>query len=974
MRRQIIGCAAAVLLMWSLLPTAGPAAVATAGSAHSTTKTVTRDHLLDGVTTTVDSRTVSLSVAETQNLRGFQRIDVSWTGAHPTGGAVADVNDGTQGVQLEYPMVLLECRGIDSPSVPPDQQLDPTTCWTAYEFEERTAVQSAGQTGFPPFRLDMYAAPADRKALVGVPAAALGCPPPIQRRVWLRAADGTTYTPGSDCQNRSSPVPPEAQNPNGDKTLTFPSNETYASTAADGSGRASFDVLTANENATLGCSDTVACALVAVPVMGIGCDVAAAGLPPEDRPPTSTAAQAEAECTQVGDRPVGPSGIGGGGQAAVLGQLWWAASNWRNRITVPLGFAPVADPCRVTGVGKAEVDIYGAESMAEATAQWDPRFCQDPTLFTLKHVQSPEPVARNVLAKGLVSAAFSSYAPAGTYTAPVVKAPVALTGFAISFSVDDKAGPEVTSLRLNARLLAKLLTESYPTDQLDVRLHGYLAGNPLNIIADPEFRALNPQVSTGPGFDDQRLKATTVSAGTLYALATDSDVMYALTSYVINDPEAREWLNGTPDPWGTVVNPNYNLTKTTDIALPTNSWRLLDTHKIDPPALASDGTPADCDYSQSPYLGLVASPVAQMLRIAQAVEFAWPLSPLGCKPPQSNPQTNVVTLQPERVERTKTGAKPGTRFVLGLTSLGEASRFGLHTASLQSQPAPGTGNRFTPADQRTFVAPNDASLRAAASLLAPDPDTQTWQIPSATATSPSGAGAYPGTMLVDAQIPTSGLSPADAGNLAKFLRFAAGPGQQPGTQVGQLPAGYLSMTSANGMGALVAYTKAAADAVAAQSGTVPPVVPGSASPSASSSGGPGASPSPSTRSPTTTTGPTAPTATVGATTTADSGSSGPGGGLSAIGGALTGRTLPGSQASPPVPAPRTGIAGVLGKTLAILSQAGSLLRWLIYVALAALVGAGLFYYVAARRLGSKPSLLGMKEMLKGLFARRRAGR
>ena len=57
--------------------------------------------------------------------------------------------------------------------------------------------------------------------------------------------------------------------------------------------------------------------------------------------------------------------------------------------------------------------------------------------------------------------------------------------------------------------------------------------------------------------------------------------------------------------------------------------------------------------------------------------------------------------------------------------------------------------------------------------------------------------------------------------------------------MGQLPPGYLPLTTANGLGGLAAYTLAAAADVAAQNGQVPPLT----SPSGSSSDGQVSSPS-----------------------------------------------------------------------------------------------------------------------------------
>ena len=47
--------------------------------------------------------------------------------------------------------------------------------------------------------------------------------------------------------------------------------------------------------------------------------------------------------------------------------------------------------------------------------------------------------------------------------------------------------------------------------------------------------------------------------------------MWALTSWIDADPEARTWLDGYPDPWGMKVNENYR-----GIDLPVDNWPLLD--------------------------------------------------------------------------------------------------------------------------------------------------------------------------------------------------------------------------------------------------------------------------------------------------------------------------------------------------------------------------------------------------------------
>jgi len=74
---------------------------------------------------------------------------------------------------------------------------------------------------------------------------------------WL-AADGTVYDGG---QAGYCGEPPEATN---GQTAALPSNETYGVTGLDGTGSTEFDMFDATENATLGCSASVACSLVAV--------------------------------------------------------------------------------------------------------------------------------------------------------------------------------------------------------------------------------------------------------------------------------------------------------------------------------------------------------------------------------------------------------------------------------------------------------------------------------------------------------------------------------------------------------------------------------------------------------------------------------------------------------------------------------------------------------------------------------------
>src|SRR5436305_2507848 len=122
----------------------------------------------------------------------------------------------------------------------------------------------------------------------------------------------------------------------------------------------------------------------------------------------------------------------------------------------------------------------------------------------------------------------------------------------------------------------------------------------MNITHDPEFQALNPQVAPS--------SSGNFGAATLLMLSSDSDVVHALTAYIDADREARAWLDGQPDPWGMVVNPNYK-----GIDLPVDTWPLLDTYE--PRDIYTDSNPC-LQQNPVPYLPLVASPTTRLASIS----------------------------------------------------------------------------------------------------------------------------------------------------------------------------------------------------------------------------------------------------------------------------------------------------------------------------------------------------------------------
>jgi hypothetical protein len=795
-----------------LAPT--PAVADATSSAVTKSVTIERHYInADGTTTQVTApHSVSLTVDQTAGLRSFQLVHVSWTGAHQTGGLVGDQNSDLAQNE-EYPMVLLECRGVDSPTAPAGQQMSPQTCWTQYA-DERFDYCTLGC--YPAWRADANAAASDRQAFVNQPSPLPQvCSNALYHtagQYWLpfAGADGTTYAGGIfACAGQ----PAEAA-PANVSSQALPSNETYGVTGADGTGETNFDIFTAEDHNSLGCSQTVQCSLVAIPVEGLDCDPYGTKLPVDQQPTPDQVSLAQTNCENTGHFPLGQIlPVGQSGYEAVDGALWWAASNWANRIVVPLGFAPPDNACGLVTT-RSPLLIYGSELLSQATTSWGPKFCLDPSLFNFTHVRTSEPQAASLLTSGSIEGAYISDPPPGGFTAPTVTAPVSVTGFGIAFTMDDTQKQNLTHLNLTPRLLAKLLTESYPDIPLVQSTDSDLANNPLNLSYDPEFMALNPNIQ-------QKVQD---AAASLLALNSDSDVMYALTSYINADPDARAWLDGTPDPWGMTVNPNYK-----GIQLPVDNWPLLDSFK---PAFAFQANP--CFYSNPvPFLPLVAAPTANLFNIGQDLQFALVQAQTVCVIPDPS-GVSFVGAHLVSIGRQQTGA----RFMLGVVSLGDAARNGLTLASLETQKSSGAPDKFTDGTGRTFVAPTSDSLETAAKALVPDATTNTWPIPyDKFRSDPANAQAYPGTMLVYQAVPTSGLPATDASQFAQLMTYAAGAGQVPGVDQGQLPAGYLPMTSANGLATMVSYTQRAAAAVAAQKGDVPLVTGGSSSSSSGSSSG-----------------------------------------------------------------------------------------------------------------------------------------
>nr|MCW2727421.1 hypothetical protein [Aeromicrobium sp.] len=741
------------------------------GGAFSASKTITRVVKgLDGADDQVDSRSFTLNVDHTVNLRGRERVGISWSGAHPSGARAADPY-GENGLNQEYPVVIMQCRGIDNPSLPAAQQLRPETCWT-------TSRQQRSQATDPSLAVWMHDAKAsdeDRQLKSGLrdlPAECSDAATDATHTTPFVAASGKVYAACS-----GSTMPPEAA-----VGAAFPPAELSAYSDANGSGSVNFEVRSATENESLGCSNTTPCSIVAVPIMGISCD--------DD----------DYQCRREGRFEAGSSNFANEGVVpSVSPQYWWSASNWDNRVTAPLTFGLPPDACAVLDK-RAPTAFYGSELMNQASLQWAPAYCLNQKRFKFQHNRIGDDPAYVLVENGQAPAAFVS----GTReiedkTTRIGYAPTAVTGFAVGFVIDEpnNAG-ERTQLNLNARLIAKLLTQSYTGSSRGQQRPG-IEKNPLSLNLDPEFIALNP------GLD----RIDREAAATVLSLSESSDVIKSLTAYLESDPEAKRFISGTPDPWGMVVNPSYKALK-----LPTSEFPLRDTFV--------PTSSLEC-YIQNPapYFSQLASPVNSITKIASAVLDAWPNVQTKCDRPNAGDPFKVG-----RVERQGIG----TRFMLGIVSLGDAERYGLRTAALQTSSNVSPSSQFTSAADRRFVAPSTESLTAAVKLAKDKGSRSAFDL-----TQPmlrKQPAAYPGTMVVYTTAKLRGLDKGEAKKVSEFIKIATNEGQTPGSGNGQLPDGYLPIRKTGATAALYASAQRVAKLIAEQREPAAPATPKPSKPAA----------------------------------------------------------------------------------------------------------------------------------------------
>lgn len=475
--------------------------------------------------------------------------------------------------------------------------------------------------------------------------------------------------------------------------------------------------------------------------------------------------------------------------------LFW--EQWKHRIAVKMDFQPVGNHC---AIGAGEQQLAGSELISDAVSSWQPSLCgaEGGDAYTLITTTDMDASAMsNTSSDAPLALTSQPLAPPEGTSDSLTYAPVALTGIAVTFAIDRYpsagAGEDVqklarqpfTDMHLTPRLLAKLLTSSYtgalPTNA-DI---SHIAGNPRNLLFDPEFLALNPE------WADQAIVSPAVAD--IMLPQGRSGYARAVWDYILADGDARAFLSSTPDEWGMRVNPYAS----TDASVnPTGTALELprdDFPKVDPAEAFAGEDRVLNSVTWRPYTNDLASGAYYALRGDGLNVGEW--DPISVPAKWQRKARDLV----------------GDRKVVAMTDTSSSERYETVTASL-----------LTPAG--TFVRPDQDAMLAAAAIMTPTA-TQS-QVLRYDAASPAAAGArsaYPLTIPVYAATNASLNSPEVGDSYARFIRYAAGEGQTPGVLQGQLPDGYAPLPDRWRRQAIAAAATIAAPAPTPDAPVTPPV-------------------------------------------------------------------------------------------------------------------------------------------------------
>ena len=252
----------------------------------------------------------------------------------------------------------------------------------------------------------------------------------------------------------------------------------------------------------------------------------------------------------------------------------------------------------------------------------------------------------------------------------------------------------------------------------------------------------------------------------------ETDSARLVWDWIWSDAEAREWIKGKADKWGTVVNPVYK----------SQSYPRSDFPRSDNTCVKySDRSVPLCTFDLFPFAGdlFAASRAASRGDTMASGTYDPAALPPGYKknPPQ----------------------EPGRRAMVVISDSPLTTRFSLTPALLRNA----AGEFVAPTEEAIRVAAAKAKPTGVPGVVQPDPGAKV-------------AGAYPLTSFTYAATAPGALTEESAQAYAGALEYIAGPGQVLGDSAGELPFGYAPLTDAEREA-----TRAAAAAIVERVGEKP---------------------------------------------------------------------------------------------------------------------------------------------------------
>ncbi|WP_394939279.1 hypothetical protein [Psychromicrobium sp. YIM B11713] len=501
-------------------------------------------------------------------------------------------------------------------------------------------------------------------------------------------------------------------------------------------------------------------------------------------------------------------------------EAWGSAlspSLWAQRLQVKLGFRNAPGACSGS---EARSLSAGSELLDSAMDSWIPALCSSQKLAT-GYTKLSDAQARRQQAEGNQPMVLTSEPSPGSWHAPI-----ALSGIVLAFNIGmndaqgNYLGP-VPELKLNARLVAKLLTQSYQAGMgLDANSDGgkefaskvpWAQNYPASIVSDPEFIKLNPGLSS-------KIDKGSFTGGNIQLESLRSDAADRLWEWLVADPDAGAFLNGCPDENGQVINPFYSTRSYQGCQA--QATALESTAKLRRQQTVKPSTYADIPASYPP--DSASYPLPGWYESVPIVRDAnGPIPGPDGKPqidqnklsltmPDVYPRQDSMSVTGKNAFRaitpsnkewcgkvggcvapdfpavgkwistTSTPADLPYRFSLSITDAATAARYQLPTAKLCN----------TQGDA-CVGASSSSLLKETARLQKADGDG----VQKVAVSADYAAGAYPLALPVYAAVKPAGLLAKDAKAFASMLDYVSTKGQASGTAPGQLPPGYAPLTA-----------------------------------------------------------------------------------------------------------------------------------------------------------------------------------